>query len=85
MGLNVASYRGILVVGRDSGVDAVDDVVVGGVVVTGFVPIFLSSCFIVFVPVLEVSPGNELPLLSATTGVTLIKPMDTSRGKIFVS
>ena len=71
--------------GMGFGVEAVDEVVVGGVVVTGFVPTFLSSWFIVFVPVLDFSPGNEPPLLSATIGVTFIRPVDTSRGTIFVS
>ena len=66
-------------------VDGVGEVVDGGVVVTGFVPTFLSSWFIVFVPVLESLPGNEPPLLSATTGVVFIKPIDTRRGAIFVS
>ena len=66
-------------------VDGVGEVVDGGVVVTGLVPTFLSSWFIVFVPVLESLPGNESPLLSATTGVVFIRPVDTSRGRIFVS
>ena len=66
-------------------VDGVGEVVDGAVVVTGFVPTFLSSWFIVFVPVLESLPGNESPLLSATTGVVFIRPVDTSRGRIFVS
>jgi hypothetical protein len=75
--------------GTSVGVVAVVAVVVvvvdGGVVVTGFVPTFLSSWFIVFVPVLESLPGNESPLLSATTGVVFIRPVDTSRGRIFLS
>ena len=68
-----------------SGVEAVDEVVFGGVTVIGFVPIFLSSWFIVFVPVLESLPGSEPVVLSATTGVAFIKPIDTSSGAMFVS
>ena len=66
-------------------VDGVGEVVVGGVVVTGFVPTLFLSWSIVFVPVLESLPGNELLLLSATAGVVFIIPVDTSKGTIFVS
>jgi hypothetical protein len=67
------------------GVEVVAEVVFGGVTVTGFVPIFVSSWFIVFVPVLESLPGSEPPVLSATTGVAFIKPTDISSGAMFVS
>jgi hypothetical protein len=67
------------------GVEAVVEVVLVGVTVTGFVPIFVSSWFIVFVPVLESLPGSEPPVLSAITGVAFIKPIDTSSGAMFVS
>ena len=79
----VGGFDVVVEVGVVGGFDVV--VVVGVVVVTGFVPTFLSSWFIVFVPVLDFSPGNEPPLLSATIGVTFIRPVDTSRGTIFVS
>jgi uncharacterized membrane protein len=83
IGVKYGSERGIL--GAGPGVEAVAEVVFVGVVVTGFVPIFLSSWSIVFDPVLESLPGNEAPVLSATTGVAFIKPIDINSGAMFVS
>jgi hypothetical protein len=84
--MGIRFWVGVVVVAAlvPAPVDGVGEVVVGGVVVTGFVPTFLSSWSTVFVPVLESLPGSVPLVLSATTGVVFITPIDTSKGTIFV-